>query len=266
MGKHWNIGEAGARILRRVTSAPVGDFLRAARDPVLVFGVVFASTTVLAAPFYVPSGSMEPTLQIGDGLIATKYDYGYSRFSPPFAFGPSSDKRLFEKMPERGDIVLFRLPSDPAKTLIKRLVGLPGDRIQMRHGRLWINGERLPLQPAGMALAEGHFGDLMPAREFVETLPNGIAHRILKRGWDQPFDNTPVFVVPKSHLFVMGDNRDDSSDSRVPVGEGGVGFVPMENLVGHAAIVVGSYDFLGEQPEKSLLNRIRSGRFFTRVN
>src|SRR5215467_6709148 len=142
------------------------------KEPILVVGVIFASTTAVAQPFYVPSGSMEPTLQIGDGLIATKYAYGYSRYSPPFAFGPSSQTRLFEKMPKRGDIVIFRLPHDPRKTLIKRLVGLPGDRLQMRSGRLWINGRELPLKADGTGIEEWHNGERIPVARYVETLPN----------------------------------------------------------------------------------------------
>jgi len=106
------------------------------REPLIVAGIVFVSTTAIAQPFYIPSGSMEPTLQIGDGLIATKYDYGYSRYSVPFGLGPSSQTRLLQKTPSRGDIVIFRDPSDLSKTLIKRLIGMPGDRIQMREGRL----------------------------------------------------------------------------------------------------------------------------------
>lgn len=236
------------------------------KEPALVAAVMFVSTTAIAQPFYVPSGSMEPTLQIGDGLIATKYPYGYSRYSPPYAFGPSSETRLFEKMPKRGDIVIFRQPHNPQKTLIKRLVGLPGDKLQMREGRLWINGKQLPLEPDGVGTEEWHNGEMIPVGRYVETLPNGVTHPIFKHGWDGPLDNTRVFVVPKNHLFMMGDNRDDSSDSRVPPEEDGVGYVPMENLVARAEIVVGSYDFLGDQADKGWFDRVRRTRFFTALN
>jgi signal peptidase I len=230
------------------------------REPLIVAGIVLVSTTAIAQPFYIPSGSMEPTLQIGDGLIATKYDYGYSRYSVPLALGPSSQTRLLRKSPSRGDIVIFRDPSDLSKTLIKRLIGMPGDRIQMREGRLWINGRDLPLKQDGVGTSEGESGRMVEVARYSETLPGGLEHPIFKRGWDGPLDNTEEFLVPKDHFFMMGDNRDNSTDSRVAVSEGGVGFVPIENLVGHARIVVGSYDYVGA--DKGLFERLRTSRIF----
>jgi len=232
------------------------------REPVIVAGVLLVSTTAIAQPFYIPSGSMEPTLQIGDGLIATKYDYGYSRYSVPFAMGPASETRLLQKAPARGDIVIFREPSQPSKTLIKRLIGLPGDHVQMVEGRLWINGKQLPLKEDGVGTAEAEGGGMYEVARYIETLPNGVKHPIFKQGWEGQLDNTEEFVVPKDHFFMMGDNRDDSLDSRVAASAGGVGYVPIENLVGHAQVVVGSYDYLGGLSEKGLFERLRASRFF----
>ncbi len=236
------------------------------REPVVVAAVMLVATTAIAQPFYVPSGSMEPTLQIGDGLIASKYNYGYSRYSVPFALGPSSDTRLFQKLPARGDVVLFRLPRDPSKTLIKRLIGLPGDRIQMRGGHLWINGGEVPLAPAGHGDVETGDGATHTAMKFVETLPGGVKHPILKEGWTGPYDDTDVYVVPPGHLFMMGDNRDDSLDSRIAAADGGVGYVPVENLVAKAQIVVGSYDYLGIGSLIDVVAKIRGSRFFSAID
>jgi signal peptidase I len=232
------------------------------REPVIVAGVLFVSTTAIAQPFYIPSGSMEPTLQIGDGLIATKYDYGYSRYSVPFALGPASETRLLQKAPKRGDIVIFRDPSALSKTLIKRLIGLPGDHVQMVEGHLWINGKELPLKEDGVGTAEGESGGMYEVARYIETLPNGVMHPIFKQGWDEQLDNTEEFVVPKDHFFMMGDNRDDSLDSRVAASEGGVGYVPIENLVGHAQVVLGSYDYIGGLSDKGVFERLRANRFF----
>jgi signal peptidase I len=232
------------------------------REPVIVAGVLMISTTAIAQPFYIPSGSMEPTLQIGDGLIATKYDYGYSRYSVPFAMGPSSETRLLQKAPKRGDIVIFRDPSNTSKTLIKRLIGLPGDHVQMIAGRLWINGAKLPLKEDGIGTAEGERGETYQVARYIETLPNGLTYQIFKQGSDGELDNTEEFVVPKDHFFMMGDNRDDSLDSRLAANEGGVGFVPIENLVGHAQVVVGSYDYIGALSDKGVFERLRASRFF----
>jgi signal peptidase I len=229
--------------------------------------VVLASRTVLAQPFYVPSGSMEPTLAIGDELLATKFAYGYSRYSLPLDPGFAWHSRLFEAMPARGDVVVFRLPRDPDEVYVKRVVGLPGDRLQMRQGHLWINDAELPLRIDGTAQLELQDGRKIAAPRFVETLPGGHDHPIFKLTADGPLDNTPVYTVPDGHVFMMGDNRDNSLDSRVSAAQGGVGFVPLENLVGRADIVLGSWDFLAaERSVWSWISGIRVSRFFSKVS
>jgi signal peptidase I len=214
------------------------------KEIVLTVLFVLVATTALARPYYVPSGSMEPTIQIGDEVLTSKFSYGYSRYSLPFALGPASTTRLFQRLPHRGDVIVFQLPRDPSQTYVKRVIGLPGDRVQMREGHLWLNGRELPLKPDGSALVEGSSGAKVQEPRYLETLPGGRTHPIFKTEWDGPLDNTPVYTVPANHLFMMGDNRDDSLDSRVSAADGGVGFVPMENLVGQAQIVMGSVDFL----------------------
>ena len=237
---------AGARVVRRVppeVRARAQQAWDLAKEPLLTVALVFAATTAVARPYYVPSGSMEPTIQIGDALLTSKFAYGYSRYSLPFALGPSSATRLLGRMPARGDVVVFRLPRDPGQTYVKRVIGLPGDRLQMREGRLFINGEELPLKADGAAAVEDETGATITAPRYIETLPGGRTHPIFKLGFNEPLDNTAVFVVPAGHLFMMGDNRDNSLDSRVAEDEGGVGFVPMENLIGRADVIVGSVDF-----------------------
>jgi signal peptidase I len=245
---------------------PFWAFIDLVREPVLAVLFAFVATTAIAQPFYVPSGSMEPTLQIGDALIATKYDYGYSRFSIPYMPGaPKSPKRLLGALPKVGDVVVFRLPRDISQTYVKRVIGLPGDRVQMRSGRLWINGKELPIHYVGNGPVEMEYGNNRTAWKFSETLPNGRQHPIYKWTWSGPLDDTGVYVVPKDHIFVMGDNRDDSLDSRVAPDDGGVGFVPLANLVGHAEIVVGSYDYLNAHTFSSWLAQFRLSRFFSGV-
>jgi signal peptidase I len=225
-----------------------------------VFLVAFA-TTALAQPFYIPSGSMEPTLQIGDALLGTKFAYGYSRWSLPYGLGPSSETRLLGKLPRRGDVVIFRLPRNTNTTLIKRVIGLPGDRVQMVHGRLLINDKLVPLQAAGTGQVEQADGHSDAIGKFIETLPGGTKHAIFKTRWDGPLDDTRVFIVPAHHIFAMGDNRDNSSDSRVAPEDGGVGYVPAENLVARADVMLGSYDYLNAHSLKSWLGQIRLSRF-----
>jgi signal peptidase I len=214
------------------------------KEIVLAVVLALAATTAIARPYYVPTGSMEPTIAIGDEVLASKFAYGYSRYSLPFDVGVSSSARLFERMPARGDVIVFRLPRDPQQVYVKRLIGLPGDRVQMRGGRVWLNGKELPLKRAGEGPVEAENGATFSVPRYVETLPDGRRHFIYKVQWNGPLDDTRVFVVPPGHLFMMGDNRDNSLDSRVAQTDGGVGFVPMENLIGRADIIVGSVDFL----------------------
>jgi signal peptidase I len=228
--------------------------------------VVFVAKGAFAEPFYVPSGSMEPTLLIGDALLATKFPYGYGTASLPIQINLPESGRVFGEPPKLGDVVVFRWPGDRSQAWVKRVVGLPGDRIQMRQGQLFINDRAASLKPDGMGEAEDDNGAVEPAHRYVETLPNGVSHAIFKLRDNGRLDNTPEVTVPPDRLFVMGDNRDNSADSRVPVREGGVGLLPIDNLVGRADAVVGSWDLgMRSQPVWTWLSGFRGSRFFTAV-
>jgi signal peptidase I len=234
-------------------------------EPLVVVTLVFVSTTAIAQPFYVPTGSMQPTLAIGDALIGAKFPYGFSRWSLPFGLGPKAEDRLFGKLPAHGDVVVFRLPRDEAVTYVKRVVGLPGDRIQMVKGELVINGKKAPLLWQGTAPVQDHNGVAADVNLYRETLPGGVTHTIVKHAWDGWLDNTPVFTVPQGHVFVMGDNRDNSLDSRASASMGGVGFVPVENLMARAEFTIGSYNFLNANGPASWPGLIRWERFFKAI-
>ena len=253
--------------IKNKPAAPAGGWRSQLIQLAAIVLIVFVGKGALAEPFYVPSGSMEPTLLIGDAMLASKYPYGYSAASLPFQITLPATGRVFGATPKRGDVVVFRWPGDNSQAWVKRVVGLPGDRIQMRQGVLFINDLAVTLTPDGIGTAEDDDGSGEPARRYVETLPGGAAHTIFKIQENGRLDNTPEVTVPPDRLFVMGDNRDNSADSRVPVREGGVGLLPMDNLVGRVDAIVGSWDFATKsQPVWTWLSGFRVARFFTSVH
>jgi signal peptidase I len=228
---------------------------------------VFIAKGAIAEPFYVPSGSMEPTLLIGDALLASKFPYGYGTASLPMQLNLPETGRVFEGTPKAGDVVVFRWPGDRAQAWVKRVVGVPGDRIQMRQGQLFVNDHAAELKQDGIGEAEDDNGNVERAYRYIETLPNGVSHLIFKMRDNGRLDNTPETIVPPGKLFVLGDNRDNSADSRVSVRDGGVGLLPIDNLVGRADAVVGSWDLgMRSQPVWTWFSGFRVARFFTAVH
>ena len=217
----------------------------------IVYALLIAGIfrTLFFKQFWIPSGSMKDTLLIGDFLFVNKMAYGYSQFSCPFSLCPVSG-RILGSEPERGDVVVFRHPVN-GSDFIKRLIGLPGDTVQMKNGVLFLNGAEVPQVADGVFEEtyeqQGPMGNLPrcengPVGEggtctksrFTETLPNGVSHDILNIDTNGFGDNTDVFTVPAGHYFFMGDNRDNSQDSRYGQAVGGVGFVPFDHLIGRA--------------------------------
>ena len=249
----------------------------------ILIAIVFRS--LFLEPFNIPSGSMIPTLHIGDHIFITKWSYGYSRYSFPFGSWHLWNGRIFKTMPKVGDVIVFRNPKNESLDYVKRLIGLPGDTIQMREGRLYINGEMVERRdprpyvvavlprslrstgyyyenmqvrgnkiyvdgaPANFNYTIEYKGDhvcrttpglcgVFPATEYTEVLPNGVEHSIIEYTDNGPMDNTMEFLVPENHLFFMGDNRDNSNDSRADVG-----FVPVENMLGRVWFVWYSHNY-----------------------
>jgi signal peptidase I len=214
----------------------------------------------LFQPFNIPSGSMIPTLLVGDYLFVSKYSYGYSRYSFPFGLNLFSG-RVWASQPKRGDVVVFKLPRDNETDYIKRVIGLPGDEIQMIHGVLHINGKAIPKVKVADFIEKDASGQERHVARYMETLPNGVTYPVLDLVKNGFADNTEVYKVPEGHYFMMGDNRDNSTDSRF-LSE--VGFVPFVNLVGKAQLIFFSIDEdsafwkFWDWPEEVRWNRIFS--------
>lgn len=222
--------------------------------------IAFVLRVLLFQPFTIPSASMEPNLYEGDYIVVSKWSYGYSKHSIPWS-PPLFDGRILGKDPTRGDIVVFKLPRDNKTDYIKRVIGLPGDKVQMVANKLYLNGA--PVKDVVVSRAElaDMFGP-RPVTQLRETLPNGKSFMTQDYGPGGDLDDTPVYEVPAGHFFMMGDNRDNSIDSRVEM-SAGVGMVQAENLVGKAEIIMFSWS-----PGASLFNpvswfaNLRPSRFF----
>jgi len=225
----------------------------------LLFLFALLLRSFIVAPFVIPSGSMLPRLMIGDYLFVSKWNYGYSRYSLPFGLA-SFDGRVLASEPQRGDVVVFRYPGSD-EDYVKRLIGLPGDRVQMQDGQLFLNGRAVPKlriadylmprtanSPCRYVAPEAVRPPVTENGEtfcryprYRETLPGGRSYEVLDQ-WSGDGDDTPVFEIPEGHYFMMGNNRDDSADSRYPLARDGIGFLPRDYLVGRALIVFFSTD------------------------
>ncbi len=234
-----------------MTQSKTGSLVETAKTLIIAVLIAVGIRTVAFEPFFIPSGSMIPSLLIGDYLFVAKYSYGYSRYSLPFGLDLFSG-RIFARAPQRGDVVVFKWPGDTGTNYIKRLIGLPGDTIEVRDANLYINGTLVPRVavpgPQGRTYDEQQRSIM---QSYIETLPNGKQHTIqhaVDRPLNESFPECPApeercaYTVPDGMYFMMGDNRDNSSDSRVPVDMGGVGPLPAVNLVGRAEFIFFSTD------------------------
>jgi signal peptidase I len=221
------------------------DIFELAKALALAAVIALTIRTFLFEPFNIPSGSLLPTLMVGDYLFVEKYSYGYSKYSFPLDLMPMTG-RIFGSEPARGDVAVFRQPKHPEIDYIKRIIGLPGDTVQVRGGTLYINSQPVRREYKGRE----HYKDatlFSVYNRYIETLPNGVKHYIYEISDNERFDNTPVYTVPEGYYFAMGDNRDSSLDSRA---QDDVGFIPYENLVGRAFFIFLSTEGIGKTCER----------------
>lgn len=217
------------------------DFVELGKAMILAAAIALLIRAFLFEPFNIPSASMYPALKIGDYLFVEKYSYGYSRYSFPFDIA-SFEGRYGSGRPESGDIAVFRQPKQPSIDYIKRIIGLPGDTVQMIEGRLYLNSVLVQREFLGAETVTDQDGTRI-YQKYLETLPNGVTHHIYEFSDHDQYDNTPVYTVPEGHYFAMGDNRDASMDSREQIQ---VGFVPEDNLVGRAGFLFFSTEGIGD--------------------
>lgn len=216
-----------------LTARKSGGVKDTVRTLVYAIAIALFVRTFAYEPFNIPSGSMKPTLLVGDYLFVSKFAYGYSKYSLPLSL-PLFSGRIFGSLPERGDVAVFKLPTDNKTDYIKRIVGLPGDRLQMIDGLLHVNGEAVDRQ-AAVPFVDDMDGRQVAVARYQETLPDSDRHHYILDLTDRGrLDNTPVFEVPAGHVFAMGDNRDNSLDSRTDA----VGYIPIENLIGRAELMM----------------------------
>ncbi len=225
------------------------------------FFIIF--TTFGWASFHIPSGSMEPTLEVGDRIFVSKFSYGYSRFSVYFDPSFLGDGRILASAPERGDVAVFTLPYKGYNDFIKRVIGLPGDKIQLRAGRLYINDKLVERSLMREVAYRDYKGREQRVREYEETLPNGVKHPIYERTDRGPADNVGPYVVPPGHYFMMGDNRDASGDSRIL---SDMGYVSEKYLVGRAQITTFSLYDCDQGKDVFCPIGIPLGRFFNLID
>ena len=209
-----------------------GELTEFAKTAMLAIVLAVIIRSIFFEPFHIPSSSMYPTLLVGDYLFVNKPAYGYSRYSFPFGIVPI-EGRIWGKEPQRGDVIVFALPTQTGIDYIKRVIGLPGDTVQVIHGRLYINGKIVPREALGVKKVKDASGEYT-VTEYTETLPGGAVHQIYEVSDHEMLDNTGLYTVPEGHYFAMGDNRDHSQDSRVT---SVVGPVPFENILGRADFI-----------------------------
>ena len=214
-----------------------GSFSELFKTLMIAGSIAIIFRSIFFEPFNIPSGSMIPTLLVGDYLFVSKYSYGYSKYSFPFGVVPIDD-RLLDENPKRGDVIVFRKPGDESIDYIKRLIGLPGDTVQVRNGILLVNNKEAKRLKTNMGKMKNIFGQEKVFIEYKEKFENTNFHKIIESSDSDPFDNTIEFIVPENNFFFMGDNRDNSRDSRTSE----VGFVPKKNLIGKAQIIFFSHN------------------------